>query len=225
MLSIGRFGRYDPEEPPKFELLIYSWDIGATVTGNASVCTTWGLFRDNGRDLIYLLNVQHLRLELPDVRDAIKAAGKRDRPALTILDERGVGLGVFQQLRREGYPHLVASTRTSEPLDREGSPGLRPNLSKIDRFGVAAMNIADGRVLIPTHAPWLEAFIYEVASFPNITDKDQVDSMSQLVGNLDVCIRRARLNRERSIGESAATDGAAARPADRLHRHPSGRRY
>lgn len=42
-------------------------------------------------------------------------------------------------------------------------------------------------------AAWLERFLYEVATFPNIPDKDQVDSMTQIVGNIDAAIQRARL--------------------------------
>ena len=184
----------------KFELLIHSWDIGATTSGNASVCTTWGLAPNaEGRDAVYLLNVQRLHLELPDVRDAIKAADKRDRPSLIILDERGVGLGVYQELRQEGYRHVEGSTSTSEPMEREGQPGLKPNLSKIDRFGKASLHIADGRVLLPTQAPWLDIFLNEVLGFPNIPDKDQVDSMTQLVGNLDRAIYLARRNKSRGI--------------------------
>lgn len=78
-------------------------------------------------------------------------------------------------------------------------PGLKPNLSKIDRFGKASLHIADGRVLLPTQAPWLDTFLNEVLGFPNIPDKDQVDSMTQLVGNLDRVIYLARRIRNRGI--------------------------
>ena len=40
------------------------------------------------------------------------------------------------------------------------------------------MVVGDGRVFIPTEAPWLEGFLFEVAAFPNIADKDQVDFMT-----------------------------------------------
>jgi predicted phage terminase large subunit-like protein len=136
---------------------------------------------------------------LRDARDAIKAADKRDRPALIILDERGVGLGVYQELRQEGYRHVEGSTSTSEPMEREGQPGLKPNLSKIDRLGKASPHITDGRVLLPTQAPWLDIFLNELLGFPNIPDKDQVDSITQLVGNLERAIYLARRNRNRGI--------------------------
>lgn len=45
MLSIERFKRFDLAHPPHFELIIHSWDVGATIGGNASVCTKWGCCR------------------------------------------------------------------------------------------------------------------------------------------------------------------------------------
>ena len=197
MISLSHFRRYDPAAKPTFELMIHSWDIGATITGNASVCTKWGLAPKAGTgDVLFLTDVQRLQLELPEVRAAIKTQRASDRPALIVLDERGVGLGVCQQLQRE-YRNVIGSTATTEPVDHIGTPGRRPNAGKIERFGQAALAVADGRILIPTTAPWLESFLYEVPSFPNIPDKDQVDSMTQLVAHMDAGIRRARLNRDR----------------------------
>ncbi len=197
MLSIERFRRYDRAAPPAFEGLIHSWDVGATITGNASVCTAWGLRHEEGvGDVVYLLDVVRLRAELPEVRAAIKARDAAESPDLIVLDERGVGLGLLQELRREGFAHIEGSSRTSEPLEREAGES-RPNASKVERFGRAALAIADGRVVLPHSAPWLDAFVYEVASFPNIADKDQVDSMSQLVANLDRAAQIARRHRRR----------------------------
>lgn len=200
MLSLDKWRRYDPTKAPVYELLIHSWDIGATTTGNASVCTAWGLAKNEaGHDAVYLESVQRLRLELPEVHAAIKSADKRDRPSLIIIDERGVGLGVYQQLAREGYRHVKGSVETSDLLEREGQPAVKPSASKIDRFGTASLQIADGRVLLPTEAPWLDSFLNEVAGFPNIADKDQVDSMTQLVGSLDRAIFLARQFKRRGM--------------------------
>lgn len=193
MYSVDQWPRYSPQDITKLELVIHSWDIGATINGNASVCTSWGLQTNGeGRDAVYLLSVKRMKVELPEVVAAIKAADKIDRPALIILDERGVGLGVHQQLNREGYKHVLGSVATSEPIERDGIPGIRPSASKIERFGKAVLAISDRRVLIPHEASWLAAFLSEIAGFPNIPDKDQVDSMSQVAGNLDPVIRRAR---------------------------------
>jgi predicted phage terminase large subunit-like protein len=195
-LSIDRFQRYDLNKPPPFELTIHSWDIGATINGNASVCTKWGLYRNNqGRDFLYLLQIIRLKAELPEVRAAIKAEDRRDRPALIVLDERGVGLGVYQELRKEGYRNIKGSSETSERIELGTSAESRPSKTKIERFGKAILRIDDGSVFIPHEAPGLEAFLYETSAFPNIADKDQVDSMTQLIGNWDNGLRFARQNK------------------------------
>ena len=75
--------RYD--KAPAFELMIHSWDIGATVEGNASVCTKWDLPRNAaGHNVIHLLDVIKLRCEIPDVRALIKAHDNIDRPEMII---------------------------------------------------------------------------------------------------------------------------------------------
>lgn len=193
MLSIERFGRYDRARPPKFECVIHSWDLGATTSGNKSVLTSWGLRTEGALNVVYLLDVARLQLELPEVLQAIKTRDLQDRPDLILVDERGVGLGAFQRLHRDGYVHVYGSNKTRDTLSREGVPEPKPSESKIDRFGRAALAIADGQVRIPTNAPWLDAFLYEVAAFPNIADDDQVDSMTQLVAYLERAARLARL--------------------------------
>jgi hypothetical protein len=180
MLSVDRFRRYCRHKPPPFAFKIHSWDIGATITGNASVCTRWGAVIEPGRrEPSISPRSSSYGLSFPMSRAAIKAQDRADRPALIIRDERGVGLGIHQDLRREGFAHVTGSTATSEPLARgEAATRTGPHLSKIERFGRAALAVADGRVFIPEEAPWLEAFLFEVAAFPNIADKDQVGQRS-----------------------------------------------
>ena len=194
MLSVDRFHRYCRHKPPPFAFTIHSWDIGATITGNASVCTKWGVVSEPGRpEQFYLVDVIKLQAQLPDVRAAIKAQNKTDRPALIILDDRGIGLGPAQDLQNEGLRHVTGLTKTSEPLVMgEAMTKARPNLSKIELFGRAALAVADGLVFIPKEAPWLESFLFEVAAFPNIADKDQVDSMSQLLAYRQRALYMAR---------------------------------
>lgn len=101
MFSIERFKRYDRAKPPPFELTIHSWDVGATIKGNASVWTKWGLPSDaSGQDILYLLQIIRIRAELPEVHAAVAAEDARDKPALIIIDSRGVGLGLYQALSR-----------------------------------------------------------------------------------------------------------------------------
>lgn len=193
MLSVERFQRFDLSKPPKFELSIHSWDVGATIGGNASVCTKWGLApnKDN-RDALYLTQVISVKLELPEVLAMIKAEIERDRPALVVIDERGVGLGVAQHLRRAGYRNISSSTATSAAIMPGVTSKCRPSDSKIERFGRAILRIDAGEVLIPMSAPFLDKFLYEASAFPNISDDDQVDSMTQVIANFESAVREAR---------------------------------
>jgi phage terminase large subunit-like protein len=50
-------------------------------------------------------------------------------------------------------------------------------------------------VLIPMSAPFLEKFLYETSAFPNISDDDQVDSMSHGIANFGNAIAQARINK------------------------------
>lgn len=135
--TIERLARYG--QVPAFELKIHSWCIGATVSGNPSVCTKWDVARDKtGHDILYLTNVIWLKRELPDVRAAIKAHDKLDKPELIILDHRGVGLGIYQEFQKEQWPHVM-----------EAGSDVSSNDSKIDRFTTALIPMYDGIVRFP----------------------------------------------------------------------------
>lgn len=181
MCSIDRLARYK-DLPPKFDAIILSWDIGATVAGNPTVCTKWGLARDTeDKDILYLLDVITLKLELPDVRAAIKMRDKLDKPNLIVIDHRGVGLGVFQELRAQGYKHVI----------NPGTGGAT-NEGKIDRFGRALNYMYDGLVKFPQSAPFLNQVLYALASFPDSTELDLIDSITQVVAFLPQAIHDAR---------------------------------
>ena len=180
MCSVDRLARYDI--PPKFELIIHSWDIGATLEGNPSVCTKWGVAADSaGRDNIYLTDVVRLKLELPDVRDAIKARDKLDKPDLIVIDHRGAGIGVEQDLRKAGYCHLYAASKDGTSND-----------SKIYRFGRALLYMYDGVVKYPVSAPFLDDVLYALATFPGLKESDLIDSITQLVAYPENALMFAR---------------------------------
>ena len=186
MCSVDRLARYD--KPPKFELVIHSWDIGATLEGNPSVCTKWGAATDSaGQDNIYLTDVVRLKLEIPDVRDAIKAHDKLNKPDLIILDHRGAGIGVEQDLRKAGYRHLY-------PASKDGAA----NDSKIDRFGKALLCMYDGVVKFPLSAPFLDDVLYALATFPELKEFDLIDSITQLVAFMPNALMFARQKHRRT---------------------------
>lgn len=183
LCSIDRLGRYD--KAPNFEVMIHSWDIGTTLDGNPSVCTKWGVAKNSdGRDIMYLIGVVSLKLELPDVRAAIKAADKLDKPDLIGIDHRGAGIGVLQELRKAGYRHVY-------PAGEEG----KSNESKIDRFAQALVHMYDGVVRFPVSAPFLDNVFNALAAFPNSKEADLIDSIAQVVACMKRALMLARLKR------------------------------
>ena len=180
MCSIDRLACYDA--PPKFEHVIHSWDIGATIDGNPSVCTKWGVAANStGRGNLYLTDVVRLKLELPDVRAAIKAQDRLDKPDLIVIDHRGAGIGVYQELRKAGYRHLYYA----------GDAG-RSNDSKIDRFGKALLYMYDGVVKFPVSGTFLDDVLYALATFPELKEFDLIDSITQLVAFMPRALMLAR---------------------------------
>ena len=183
MCSIDRLSRYD--ECADFELIMHSWDIGATTTGNASVCTKWGVAQNSdGHDVFCLTDVISIKRELPDVEAAIKMHDKLDRPDLIVLDHRGAGLGVYQRLRNAGWRHLWEA----------GSHG-ESNEGKTERFGNALLYMYDGLVAFPESAVFVEQLLYALATFPNSKELDLVDSITQLIAKYPQALRYARYKR------------------------------
>lgn len=179
LLSPERLRRYT--KAPKFDLQIHSWDVGATVGGNPSVCTKWGIARDaDGHDVAYLTDVIKLRIDIPDLRAAIKTQDGADKPDLIIIDHRGVGLPLFQDLQRDGYCHVV---RCSERGAMDG---------KLQYFALASLAFYDGAIAFPTNARWIEEVIYALASFPDLKEFDLVDSITQLASTLPRALMYAR---------------------------------
>jgi predicted phage terminase large subunit-like protein len=50
---------------------------------------------------------------------------------------------------------------------------------KMTRFSIASLSFEQGSVYLPREAPWLGEFLKELLGFPNVTFKDQVESVSQ----------------------------------------------
>jgi phage terminase large subunit-like protein len=184
MISLSRLRRYALVPPPDFELIIHSWDIGGTVTGNASVCTKYGVARDDDElEVVCLTDVIRLKVELADVRDAIKAQDAIDKPDLIAIDPRGIGLGIYQDLAKEGYRHLKPRY------------GGESNEGKTERFGKACLVFYDGGIAFPTSAPWLDDVFYDLATFPHLKEFDLVDSITQLAAHLPRALMFARQKR------------------------------
>lgn len=121
----------------------------------------------DGRDIIYLTNVIRLKLELPDVRAAIRLQDKIDKPALIVLDHRGAGWGVYQEFQHAGWSHVTY-------VSTDG----KTNESKMDRFGKALLAIYDGLIRFPLSAPFMDNAVYALDTLPKLKELDLIDSIT-----------------------------------------------
>ena len=77
-----------------------------------------------------------------------------------------------------GFKAVPQILRSVDPLLRLQEVSVRGD--KFQRAQAVAAAWNDGRVLVPTSAPWVDAFLDEVQSFTGVRDRrdDQVDSLS-----------------------------------------------
>lgn len=181
--SIDRLVRY-AELAPRYELTIHCWDLAATKSGGDwTVCAKFGLTKDaSGRDILDLIGVIRTRIELPDARELIRQQDKQDKPALLIIDGVGIGLGVYQELRRELSHILPGSAMESQNI---------ANLKSI-RFHTGMLVMYDGIVRLPEKMHGIEILLGEFAAFPEGRHDDQVDAVSNVAAHYQKVIRTAR---------------------------------
>jgi predicted phage terminase large subunit-like protein len=157
------FRPYD-DSHPEFSELFLSVDVAATAgAGNYSAFTVWG-HRDS---IWYFVAAYRAQLELPNVREKLLQLDRQYRPDLVVVDGIGIGRGLIQELRMQGFKHITWSNSKGKEVDAQS---------------VAPM-VEAGRVRVPDIAPGLDDFRNEVVAFPNGKYCDQVDSMVQLLRN------------------------------------------
>ncbi|MBU0557145.1 MAG: phage terminase large subunit [Alphaproteobacteria bacterium] len=155
--------RYYDTEPADFAFRLASWDTASTLSENAdwSVGTVWGV--SGGR--IYLLHVERARLEVPALRHRIEDIHRRFRVDQTIIEDADLGRGIVQDLR--------LSSAICVPI------AIPVRIEKSARMQARSVMFETEKVLIPSAAEWLPAYLQELLGFPNARHDDQVDSTSQ----------------------------------------------
>jgi len=170
--------RYYPADEVKdedFQSVIIAADT-AHKTSTQHDFTAIGVFGLHRNADIYLLDVFRQRLEFPDLKRKFIDLNNRWRGRglrAIYVEDRASGHSILQELRRDSgisiIPHRVTSDKTTRLL-------------------TVLPFIEGGRVLLPSQAPWLDAFLQETVEFPNSTHDDQIDMIS--IG-LDVLSRQA----------------------------------
>jgi len=160
------FPRYD-QPPPRQRMAIHqSWDTASKPDEHCdwSVCTTWGVLGD---DQLYLLDLHRARHDFPALKRAVLEQASRWKPDHLIIEDKGVGTPLIQQLRAERHPNVPTITP------------FVPKEDKLTRLHAQSARIEAGEVWLPQRAPWLDGLRAELAAFPQGKHDDQVDSLSQ----------------------------------------------
>jgi predicted phage terminase large subunit-like protein len=152
---------YSELEPLPTDRIVLSWDIALSEqeAGDYSACVVLL----NRGDLYYVLEVVRGKFPFDKLKDKIIEVKERyGRAASLVIEESPISHGLIQSLR-EKHINVV----DIKP-DRDKQSRL---ISQIDLF-------EGGSVLLPKDAPWLDAFVSELLSFPGRHD-DQVDALTQ----------------------------------------------
>ena len=154
---------YEEHEcPERFDRIVQSWDTAskATETADYSVCTTWGV---KGKRT-YLRHVLRKRMDYPELKRTVVQQKDAWKATDILIEDKASGIQLIQELKAEGL---------------SGMHGVAPESDKYSRMNAQTPQFENGFVRIPKQAPWLEAYIHELTSFPASKYDDQVDSTSQ----------------------------------------------
>ena len=142
-----------------------------------SVCVTLAVDKaDYKHGDIYIMNVLRKKLIYPDLKKAVLRLSQDWHPLQVVVEDKGTGTGLIQDLKREGVVRPIAYV---------------PKGDKVTRLSLQSGKIEQGRVFLPLRLPWAQEFLGEVIGFPNTTHDDQVDSMTQALDYLDLKAKRS----------------------------------
>ena len=160
---------WEPDDPPKCEYIIQSWDTAFETKNNSdySACTTWGIFyneEENDSPQLILLDAFKDRMAFPELKVVALKQYKEWEPDAFIVEKKASGGPLIQELRALGIPV------------QEFSPS-RGN-DKMVRVNAVADLFSSGKVWAPD-TRWAREVIEEMAAFPVGEHDDYVDTTTQ----------------------------------------------
>ena len=160
---------WDKEKPPACEFLIQSWDTAFTKNERSdySACTTWGVFymNEDPNDVnVILLDAFQERMEFPELKAKAQELYHEWEPDAFIVEAKAAGSPLIFELRRMGIS-------VSEFTPTRGN-------DKFVRLNSVTDLFKSGKVWAPDKK-WAYEVIEQMASFPNSSHDDLVDSSTQ----------------------------------------------
>ena len=177
--------QYLDERPKKIIRCIQSWDTAFKKgeENDYSVCMTWYEFYISEETSgYYLESVMREKFEFPQLKIRAKASAKHYKPHKIIIEDKASGISLIQELQSDRY---------LKPLIK----GINPDRDKVARAHSVTPIIESGVVYLNSSAAWLLVFLEELKAFPNGSNDDQVDTLTQALLYLT-----NRINPERLLG-------------------------
>lgn len=190
ILKVAHFQAWPHDVPyPPFEHVVLSYDTAFTASeeNDPTAHTAWGTFRHRGRRCVMLLDAWSDFLGYPELRRRVldnwrERYGKDDpargvksrRPDVNLVEEKGSGISLLQDLRQANVPCC----------------GYNPGRdAKRVRAHAAAPILELGAIYIPETSrrgeegkfvTWARAFVDQCERFPNDEHDDLVDTFTQV---------------------------------------------
>jgi predicted phage terminase large subunit-like protein len=149
-----------PEKKPG-DYTVISWDTAMKPTemSDYSVGTVWHVQGDN----FYLIDLVRGRFDFTELKRAVIGQRTQRPDAHILIEDKGSGTSLIQELRREQVNPIAIS----------------PETDKVTRLFATQPRFESGSVHFPESAPWLDDLVSELLGFPQGRHDDQVDSISQ----------------------------------------------
>lgn len=168
---------------PNFQFILQAYDTAFTekTTGDPTACTVWGVFSDGKKQCVMLLDCWTEHLSYPDLRDRVltewasEYGGDPDdrftppkRADLLLIEEKGSGISLVQDLRRSGI-----GVRTYNPgrTDKIGRAHLFAPMLELD-----VIYIPESKKIAGSFTTWARPLVAQMEKFPNAEHDDLVDT-------------------------------------------------
>lgn len=169
-------------EIPELLTVVVSMDTAFTdkTENDRTACTVWGVFNRHGTTNALLLDCWAERLNYPDLRQRAREAWKTSYadqlPSVFLMEDKGSGISLRQELISEGIPVVPYN------------PG---RADKIQRAHTASPIFKDGFVWLPESKKnpgqpmtWTDELLDEITMFPRAEHDDYVDTVTQAINYL-----------------------------------------
>jgi predicted phage terminase large subunit-like protein len=168
---------------PQFQFILQSLDTAFTekTSGDPTACTVWGVFSEEGRQSVLLLDSWAEHLSYPNLREKVimewaatyggdpkDTQNKSRRADLMLIEDKGSGISLIQDLQRAGIGV------------RKYNPGRTDKIGRAHQFApmleLGVIYIPESRRVPGDFISWAKPLVAEMEKFPNGAHDDLTDT-------------------------------------------------